>query len=75
MRTDPITATTGSGGVNGGGDCPGGLTCEDDDIQSTIENLIGGSNDDTLTGDADPNTLTGGDGEDTLSSARPALTG
>ncbi len=68
LRTDPITATTGSGGVNGGGDCPSGLTCEDDDIQSTVENLIGGSNDDTLTGDADPNTLTGGDGEDTLSS-------
>ncbi len=67
VRTDSITATTGSGPVNGGGDCPGGLTCEDDDIQSTVENLTGGSNDDALTGDADPNTLNGGDGEDTLS--------
>ena len=66
-RTDVITATTGSGPISGGGDCPNGLTCEDDDIQATIENLTGGSNDDSLTGDADPNTIEGGDGEDTLS--------
>jgi Ca2+-binding RTX toxin-like protein len=66
-RTDPIAASIASGPTNGGGGCPSGLTCEDDDIQSSVENLIGGSAGDTLTGDGDPNTLEGGPGVDSLS--------
>ena len=35
-----------------------------------IENIIGGSGDDTLTGDGEANTLTGGAGRDTLTGGR-----
>ena len=45
----------------------GGSVAED--TVTTIENLTGGSGDDTLTGDATDNTLRGGAGNDTLTGA------
>jgi Ca2+-binding RTX toxin-like protein len=39
---------------------------EQDNIGSSVENLVGGSAADKLTGDAGPNTLSGGSGADTL---------
>ena len=38
------------------------------DVLTAVENLIGSSKDDSLTGDANSNLLTGGDGADTLTS-------
>ena len=45
---------------------PGDGATGENDALTTIENLTGGSLDDTLTGDGDPNTLDGGTGDDTL---------
>lgn len=39
---------------------------EHDRIASTVENLIGGKGDDTITGDASANVLDGGNGNDTM---------
>ena len=41
-------------------------TADEKNIVSTIENVIGGFGDDTITGDTRANTLTGGPGGDTL---------
>ena len=55
-RTAPVTVTL-----------PGGLTGEDG--FTGIENVTGGSGDDTLTGDGGANKLRGGGGDDTLQGA------
>ena len=44
-----------------------GETGENDDVQVTVENVIGGTVDDSLTGSDEANVLTGGAGADTLS--------
>lgn len=66
-RSDNLVIDIGGGPNDGAGGCPGALTCEDDDVQSTGENLTGGSGNDTLTGTATPNLLIGGFGADTSS--------
>ena len=43
------------------------------DVVSGVENVVGGSGDDTLTGDADANVLDGGSGNDTLTFASTTL--
>jgi Ca2+-binding RTX toxin-like protein len=43
-----------------------GTAGEKDDVTSTIENVIGGTGNDSITGNAGKNILTGGDGNDTL---------
>jgi Ca2+-binding RTX toxin-like protein len=45
-----------------------------EDVFSGIENITGGSGNDTLTGDGNPNRLSGGDGADTLNGADGADT-
>jgi hypothetical protein len=39
---------------------------EHDNVTATVETVVGGRGNDTLTGDADPHTLIGGPGDDTL---------
>lgn len=58
QATGSVTATTGTGVVT--------ATGTGSDTYSDVENLTGGSADDTLTGDANVNILSGGDGGDTL---------
>jgi Ca2+-binding RTX toxin-like protein len=43
-----------------------GESGEKDNVQADVENVIGGSNDDTLTGSAAPNRLEGHGGDDTI---------
>jgi len=59
-RTLPLIVTIGTG-ANDGGDGEG------DDIQDSLEHVIGGSGDDQLTGSIYGNQLVGGNGNDTLS--------
>ncbi|MFT5433262.1 MAG: Ca2+-binding RTX toxin-like protein [Myxococcota bacterium] len=56
---EDLTITIGSGANDG-------ESGELDDIQSTVENIIGGAGDDTISGSSADNTITGGDGDDTL---------
>lgn len=66
----PGTAVTVSLGTFTGQTCHGSdslLVATVPDTGNSVENLIGGSVGDTLTGDADDNTLTGGSGNDGLS--------
>jgi Ca2+-binding RTX toxin-like protein len=65
-RTDALVLSIGDGANDGGGGCPAGAGCEDDDIQASVENLRGGTNGDTLTGDGSANGLNGNGGDDTL---------
>ncbi len=59
-RTEPVTADlSGSPGNDG-------EAGEGDTIGADVESLIGGSGDDTLTGNAADGALLGGDGDDTL---------
>ena len=51
---------------DGAGGCPSGPGCEGDSIDTGVDNLIGGSAADTLTGDSDCNIVTGGPGADDL---------
>jgi Ca2+-binding RTX toxin-like protein len=53
---------------SGAGGCPNGVGCEDDEIGTTIENLIGGNGSDVLKGSTVANVLNGGAGSssDTL---------
>ena len=53
--------------------CPG-ASCEGDQIDHSIENLVGGSGDDNLNGDDDKNVLNGGPGNDVLSGGAEADT-
>jgi Ca2+-binding RTX toxin-like protein len=59
-RTTPLTVTLDDVANDG-------AALEGDDVTSTVENVIGGSGADSLTGDASDNELTGGAGADTLS--------
>lgn len=43
-----------------------GVAAENDNVQTDVENLIGGQHDDTLVGDSGKNQLFGGDGGDQL---------
>ena len=52
--------------VNIGGGANDGLPGEGDDVQSTVENLIGTDDFDTLTGTAAANTISAGNGSDTV---------
>jgi Ca2+-binding RTX toxin-like protein len=54
-----VTVSLASGATNTGGDAQG-------DTFSTVENLIGSNNNDTLTGDGNANILDGGIGNDRL---------
>jgi Ca2+-binding RTX toxin-like protein len=54
-RDDDISATIG-----------GAADSDGDNVQSAIDNLVGGDGNDNLTGDADPNQLTGGAANDIL---------
>jgi Ca2+-binding RTX toxin-like protein len=65
-RTVPVTAQIGDGANDGSGGCPAGVSCEDDEVQSSIENLTGGAGGDTLIGDGDDNRFLGGGGDDTM---------
>jgi Ca2+-binding RTX toxin-like protein len=65
-RTDPLVIDIGGGANDGAGGCPAGGGCEDDDVQATIENLVGGSGPDTLIGSAAANVLVGGFGSDII---------
>ena len=59
-RVVPVTATAGDGAANDG------VAGENDDIQSTVENVVGGRAADVLWGNAGSNELIGGDGDDDL---------
>jgi Ca2+-binding RTX toxin-like protein len=54
----------------GEGDPGDGETNENDNISPTIENIIGGTGDDSIIGNKADNLLLGGDGNDTLSGVR-----
>jgi Ca2+-binding RTX toxin-like protein len=58
-RTSPVTVTLGDSTNNDG-------EAGENDALNTIENVIGGTGNDTLTGDGNANALTGGDGDDIL---------
>jgi Ca2+-binding RTX toxin-like protein len=58
-RTAPVTVTI--DGVAGDGEAG-----ENDDVHTDVETVIGGSDDDALTGSALADTLSGGPGDDTL---------
>lgn len=51
-----------------------GCAGEGDSLQGTVENLTGGTGNDSLTGDGSANVLAGGDGTDTLSGSAGADT-
>jgi len=59
-RSAPLNVTVGAGADDG-------EQGENDDIQDTVEDVTGGTGDDTLTGSAGDNTFNGGAGNDTLS--------
>lgn len=59
-RSGSLTITT-SGGADDG------LSGEGDDVQSSVETIVGGGGDDTITGSSGPNTILGGSGNDVLS--------
>jgi Ca2+-binding RTX toxin-like protein len=65
-RQDAIIADIDGAPDDGGGGCPALSGCEDDEIESDVENVIGGSEDDQLVGNAISNRLTGGPGDDSL---------
>jgi Ca2+-binding RTX toxin-like protein len=68
-RTTPVVADIGPVGNpfnDGAGGCPAGPGCEGDSIDVGVDNIVGGSAADTLTGDSDGNTITGGRGADDL---------
>jgi Ca2+-binding RTX toxin-like protein len=74
-RTDAIVADIDAAtDDDGGGGCPAGPGCEDDDLGTDVENVTGGSAGDTLSGDADANLLSGGagSGNDTLAGGTTA---
>jgi Ca2+-binding RTX toxin-like protein len=58
-RTAPLRATINNVANDG-------ETNEGDDVQTTVENLLGGSQADVLTGSGQANSITGGDGDDIL---------
>jgi Ca2+-binding RTX toxin-like protein len=64
LRTSTLTITVGDGTANDG------EAGETDEVQNTVENVIGGSGDDNISAAADAvdvnHTFTGGDGNDTL---------
>ena len=62
-RTEDLTITA-EGIANDG--APG----EDDNVTTTVENIIGGSGNDSIVGNAANNLLLGGDGNDTLSGVK-----
>ena len=62
-RTDDLTITA-EGIANDG--APG----ENDNVTTTIENIIGGSGNDSIVGNAANNLLLGGDGNDTLTGVK-----
>jgi Ca2+-binding RTX toxin-like protein len=64
-RSDALALSIGDGG-NDGADVGGGPGSEGDDIQATVEAVIGGSGSDVISGDAAANGLFGGDGDDLL---------
>jgi Ca2+-binding RTX toxin-like protein len=51
-----------------------GETSENDNVQTDVENLTGGSSGDTLTGNSGVNSLTGGAGDDTIEGGEGADT-
>jgi Ca2+-binding RTX toxin-like protein len=57
----PVTVTIGDGANDGGAVDGAG-----DDVQASVENLMGGAGDDTVTATAAANDLVGGGGNDTL---------
>ena len=67
-RTGALVVTIDGTANDGAGGCPAGGGCEDDDVETDVENLIGGGNADTLTGSATSNAIFGGTGSvaDTL---------
>jgi secreted trypsin-like serine protease len=60
VRTSPVNVTIDGVADDGGAG-------EADQVLVTVENVIGGSGNDVITGSVAPNTLTGGAGDDTLS--------
>jgi Ca2+-binding RTX toxin-like protein len=63
-RTTPLLVTI-DGTANDGATCPG-AGCENDDVELDVENVTGGSSNDTITGDLDINRLDGAGGDDVL---------
>jgi Ca2+-binding RTX toxin-like protein len=63
-RTTAVTVTIGGGADDGNAD--DGAAGSRDNVQTDVENVIGGSGGDTIGGSAAPNVLDGGDGGDTL---------
>lgn len=55
-----------SAGTTTGANANDGQSGESDDVTYTVENIIGGSNDDTLTGSDQVNVITGGAGNDII---------
>ena len=65
-RIDDLDIDIGGGANDGAGGCPSGAGCEDDDVQATIERLIGGDGDDVLIGSPADNIITGNEGDDLM---------
>ncbi|PKN55246.1 MAG: hypothetical protein CVU56_22465 [Deltaproteobacteria bacterium HGW-Deltaproteobacteria-14] len=64
--TMDYSARTGDLTVTLDGTANDGLASETDDVKADVENVTGGSGDDTITGSNISNKLLGGDGDDTL---------
>jgi Ca2+-binding RTX toxin-like protein len=60
-RTTPVTVTIGG--------APDGAPGEGDNVTADVENVVGGTANDVITGSAAANLLTGGNGDDTLTGA------
>jgi Ca2+-binding RTX toxin-like protein len=64
-RATALHITVGDG-PNDGRDAGGGPGSEGDDVQATVERVLGGHNQDVISGSDFPNTLVGGSGNDFL---------
>jgi Ca2+-binding RTX toxin-like protein len=65
-ETKPVTAQIGGGPTSGSADDLNPGTGTRDTIMPDVENIIGGSGDDTLSGSAADNNIVGGPGNDTI---------
>ena len=66
-RAGAVTVTIGTGDAD-----DGEAGFENDSVDLSVENVIGGAGDDVLVGSDDPNVLTGNDGDDQLFGGRGA---
>lgn len=64
-RDDPIVAEIDGAPDSGSGGCPSGAGCEGDRVEEDVENLFGGTDDDTLIG-SEPDAIDGVVGDNSI---------